>query len=89
MCVLIKKCILRRLNKTILYNNFYNYQIIFKMNKLGLLVAIFGLAILTSCGGGEATEQATQDQTQQTEQVQSEIPAADPAALDSTSTEVK
>ena len=55
--------------------------------QLGLLVAIFGLAILTSCGN-EATEQTQQDQVQeQTEQVQQVAPAMDSTAMDSTAAE--
>ena len=57
------------------------------MKKLGLLVAIFGLAILTSCEN-EATEQGqdqTQEQTeqvQQVEQVQEVAPATDSTATE-------
>ncbi|MFT5834694.1 MAG: hypothetical protein ACI97N_002334 [Cognaticolwellia sp.] len=58
----------------------------FKMKKqLSLVVAIFGLAILTSCGN-EATEQTQQEQAQVIEQVQTEAPAPamDSVAVDST-----
>jgi orotidine-5'-phosphate decarboxylase len=63
------------------------------MNKLGLLVAIFGLAILTSCGN-EATEQGQgQDQAQEVieqVQVQEVAPAMDSTATEATeATEVK
>ena len=56
------------------------------MKKLGLLVAIFGLAILTSCGN-ETPEQGqdqTQEQTQQVEQTQQpqEVAPADTSATE-------
>ena len=58
------------------------------MKKLGLLVAIFGLAILTSCGN-ETTEQTqqVQEQTEQVQQVQEVAPAMDSTAMDSTAAE--
>jgi outer membrane biogenesis lipoprotein LolB len=54
------------------------------MNKLGLLVAIFGLAILTGCTEtAEQGQDQTQEQTEQVEQVQ----VQEVAPMDSTATE--
>jgi outer membrane biogenesis lipoprotein LolB len=55
------------------------------MNKLGLLVAIFGLAILTGCTEtAEQGQDQTQEQTEQVEQVQQ---VQEVAPMDSTATE--
>jgi PBP1b-binding outer membrane lipoprotein LpoB len=52
-------------------------------NKLGLLVAIIGLAFFVACENEAASDQTQQEQTQKTEQVQKVTPAMDSVAVDS------